>query len=90
MGFDDIELASFVEPRLTTMHVKRKEMGAQAVDLLLKLCAGKKLPVFRCWNPNTSAVTLWPGRLPRVKRPCEFVRFLRIVFLFLSIAKEKK
>lgn len=41
VGFDDIELASYVEPHLTTMHVKRREMGALAVDLLLKICAGK-------------------------------------------------
>lgn len=36
VGFDDIELGRYTEPQLTTMHVKRKEMGRLAVDLLLK------------------------------------------------------
>jgi LacI family transcriptional regulator/LacI family purine nucleotide synthesis repressor len=36
VGFDDIELSSFIEPKLTTMHVNRKQMGLLAVDLLLK------------------------------------------------------
>lgn len=70
VGFDDIELASYVEPRLTTMHVKRKEMGMQAVDLLLKLCAGKAVagvsllePEYICrdslvWAPSTSEKAL--------------------------------
>lgn len=65
VGFDDIELGNYVEPKLTTMHVKRKEMGILAVDLLLKACAGKRIaslsflePEYICrnslaWAPTT-------------------------------------
>ena len=70
VGFDDIELASYVEPHLTTMHVKRREMGVQAVDLLLKLCAGKAVagvsllePAYVCrdslvWAPSVCEAVL--------------------------------
>lgn len=41
VGFDDIEMSQYVHPALTTMHVRRKEMGSLAVDLLLKTCDDK-------------------------------------------------
>lgn len=41
VGFDDIELAHYIEPPLTTMHVKRKEMGKCSIDTLLRLINGK-------------------------------------------------
>lgn len=44
VGFDDIEMGSFVEPKLTTMHVQRKEMGRLSVDLLLKEKDGRSIP----------------------------------------------
>ena len=34
-GFDDIELATVVEPALTTVHVPHREMGRRAAELLL-------------------------------------------------------
>mgnify|MGYP001172757968 CR=1 FL=1 len=37
VGFDDIELATVVEPNLTTVHVPHKRMGQAAAQLLLKL-----------------------------------------------------
>lgn len=38
MGFDDIDICSMTEPRLTTMHVETEEMGATAVrELLFKV-----------------------------------------------------
>lgn len=40
-GFDDIELAEVVEPRLTTVHVPHKRMGSAAARLLLDLRDGK-------------------------------------------------
>ncbi len=40
-GFDDIELAEIVEPRLTTVHVPHKRMGSAAARLLLDLRDGR-------------------------------------------------
>ncbi|OGK84666.1 MAG: LacI family transcriptional regulator [Candidatus Rokubacteria bacterium GWC2_70_16] len=40
-GFDDLELASQVEPPLTTMHVPSEEMGRRAAEHLLARLAGK-------------------------------------------------
>lgn len=38
IGFDDIDICSMTEPRLTTMHVEMEEMGATAVrEILLKV-----------------------------------------------------
>lgn len=36
VGFDDIEISNYIEPKLTTMHVPRREMGRIAVDFLLR------------------------------------------------------
>jgi LacI family transcriptional regulator, galactose operon repressor len=40
-GFDDIDIAGFVEPALTTVHVPHRRMGAVAAQQLLKLIAGE-------------------------------------------------
>jgi len=37
IGFDDISLASFVYPPLTTIRQPMLEMGALAVEMLLKI-----------------------------------------------------
>ncbi len=39
-GFDDIELATVVEPALTTVHVPHREMGRRAAELLLARVGG--------------------------------------------------
>jgi len=39
-GFDDIELAAILTPRLTTVHVPHREMGARAAQVLLDMRAG--------------------------------------------------
>jgi DNA-binding LacI/PurR family transcriptional regulator len=36
-GFDDIEFAAFSDPPLTTVHVPAREMGTQAVRVLLDM-----------------------------------------------------
>lgn len=36
-GFDDIEIATVVEPELTTVHVPHREMGSQAAAALLEM-----------------------------------------------------
>ena len=41
VGFDDIELARYVTPRLTTIRQNREEIGKTAVDLLVKQINGK-------------------------------------------------
>ena len=40
-GFDDIDIAKFVEPPLTTVHVPHRRMGAAAAQMLLRLIAGE-------------------------------------------------
>lgn len=40
-GFDDIEMASYFEPGLTTIHQPAYEMGKKAVELLLDILSGK-------------------------------------------------
>ena len=52
IGFDDIELASLVEPPLTTVSQPTLEMGAHSAELLLRLVAGEK--------PRTRTLTLKP------------------------------
>lgn len=41
IGFDDIEIASLVHPPLTTIRQPKYEIGAAAVEILLRLSAGK-------------------------------------------------
>jgi LacI family gluconate utilization system Gnt-I transcriptional repressor len=40
-GFDDIDLAAFVQPALTTVRLPRQAIGATAAELLLDRIAGK-------------------------------------------------
>jgi LacI family gluconate utilization system Gnt-I transcriptional repressor len=40
-GFDDIDLAGFVQPGLTTVHLPHQTLGARAAELLLDRIAGK-------------------------------------------------
>jgi LacI family transcriptional regulator len=42
IGFDDIELASIVNPALTTIHQPKYEIGAAAVEILLRHADRKK------------------------------------------------
>ena len=39
-GFDDLELATLVEPALTTVHVPHREMGRRAAAMLLRMLSG--------------------------------------------------
>ncbi|QUJ76970.1 LacI family DNA-binding transcriptional regulator [Sulfitobacter albidus] len=41
-GFDDIELAGLLYPRLTTVHVPHRQMGRVAAQELLETIAGRK------------------------------------------------
>lgn len=42
IGFDDIELASYISPKLTTIRQKYNEIGKSAVELLIKQINEKK------------------------------------------------
>ena len=44
VGVDDIELAKFVSPRLTTLRQPLKEMGAIAASTLLRRIGGEDVP----------------------------------------------
>jgi DNA-binding LacI/PurR family transcriptional regulator len=41
IGFDDVEFASIVHPPLTTIRQSKYEIGSAAVEILLRLAAGK-------------------------------------------------
>ena len=41
-GFDDIDLAEVVDPKLTTIHVPHRRMGKAAAQLLLNVLDGEK------------------------------------------------
>jgi len=43
-GSDDIELASLVQPPLTTIHIPNVEMGARAAHSIISLIEGNELP----------------------------------------------
>jgi LacI family gluconate utilization system Gnt-I transcriptional repressor len=40
-GFDDIDLAAYVQPGLTTVRLPHPQIGARAAELLLDRIAGK-------------------------------------------------
>jgi LacI family transcriptional regulator len=44
VGFDDIAIASLVEPALTTVRVRQYDMGRLASELLLERLSGKEKP----------------------------------------------
>jgi DNA-binding LacI/PurR family transcriptional regulator len=43
-GFDNDQIAQYVDPPLTTVDIRRHEMGQAAVDLLIEQISGKKKP----------------------------------------------
>jgi LacI family transcriptional regulator len=57
VGFDDIELASLVEPPLSTVSQPTFEMGTRSAELLLRLIAGHK--------PRQRILTLKPSLVLR-------------------------
>ena len=53
VGFDDIEMAAFVEPPLTTVRQPRREMGRLAIASVLASTRGESTP----------RLSVLPGRL---------------------------
>jgi LacI family gluconate utilization system Gnt-I transcriptional repressor len=43
-GFEDMEIASFVRPTLTTVRIARRGIGARAAEMLLDRIAGQPVP----------------------------------------------
>jgi DNA-binding LacI/PurR family transcriptional regulator len=43
IGFDDVELAQYVTPPLTTVHQPKLHLGQVAMQMLLDLMAGKRV-----------------------------------------------
>lgn len=77
VGFDDIELAQFVTPPLTTVHQPKLRLGQLAVEMLLDLLAGRPvrdivLPT-ELWERGSTARV--PDHLPRqVMRAPDLIR----------------
>ena len=42
-GFDDIELASVIEPALTTVHVPHRKMGRMAARMLVDMIHNREI-----------------------------------------------
>jgi LacI family transcriptional regulator len=51
VGFDDIELASFIQPPLTTIRQPKLEMGLLAVDMLINRIHDHALPIKKVTLP---------------------------------------
>jgi len=45
VGCDDVEMASFVTPELTTVAIPARELGARAARLLLRQLDGQEVSV---------------------------------------------
>jgi len=43
-GFDNLDLASHVSPKLTTIHLRNREMGTRAAESILRLIEGQPSP----------------------------------------------
>jgi DNA-binding LacI/PurR family transcriptional regulator len=55
-GFDDIELAPYITPPLTTFHQPRYELGREAATMMLRVLSGNM-------EPSPSAVLVLRGEL---------------------------
>ncbi len=52
LGYDDADVAAFLSPRLTSVHIPIAEMGLNACRLLLNAKHGLELPVSRKFEPT--------------------------------------
>ncbi|MEK8032925.1 LacI family DNA-binding transcriptional regulator [Ideonella sp. DXS29W] len=52
VGYDDTDVAAFLSPRLTSVHIPIDEMGLNACRMLLNDCYGLGLPVSREFEPR--------------------------------------
>ncbi len=54
LGYDDADVAAFLSPRLTSVHIPIAEMGLNACRLLLNAKHGLELPVSRKFVPTVA------------------------------------
>ncbi len=69
VGWDDVELAELVEPRLTTVHQPIVRKGEEAVELLLTLMAGSNTATVAERLPTRLVVRASTGPAPRAAPP---------------------
>jgi DNA-binding LacI/PurR family transcriptional regulator len=43
VGFDDVDIARYVSPALTTVHQPKLRLGQIAIEMLLRLMAGERV-----------------------------------------------
>lgn len=63
VGYDDIKVAEWVSPRLTTVHQPLGRMGAEAARIVIAMA---KHPLSTTPG-STSPPTWWCGRAPRLR-----------------------
>lgn len=54
IGYDDVDVAAYLSPRLTSVHIPLSDMGLNACRMLLNLCYQLNLPVSREFTPSIS------------------------------------
>ena len=54
LGYDDTDVAAFLSPRLTSVHIPVADMGLNACRMLMNACYGMSLKVSREFEPVVS------------------------------------
>ncbi|KJY82890.1 transcriptional regulator [Vibrio galatheae] len=54
IGYDDIDLAEFTSPSMTSIHVPLEDISRNACHQILNLCYGEELPVQNHFEPKLS------------------------------------
>jgi LacI family transcriptional regulator len=62
IGFDNIELAAYIQPRLTTIHYSMRKWGALASEQLLKMLAGEAVEDERIYVSLLRGESLQPAQ----------------------------
>jgi len=65
IGFDDQDLAPYLSPSLTTVHQPMREIGRQAVQLLVREIRMAEEPSFSRGSPRVQQVRLQPSLVVR-------------------------
>jgi LacI family transcriptional regulator len=65
MGYDDVDIATYTSPGLSTVHVPIRDVATNGCRHLLNLCYGLELPVQRDFHPHV----VW--RCSVALGPCE-------------------
>jgi hypothetical protein len=80
LGFDEPALRHYDEPRLTTLRVNRRELGREAVRLLLRRLAKPDAPLLQV----EPALSPWPGEPWRPERHRLYAIFPRFAQMACS------